>query len=193
MLSIHVGRSKAPRNTDRCPGDQNKWLATSSQEFVPLCMCEDEYAHIFWFPFEELYQLKLGVLVLYNTQRRAPPVFRSLTSMLKLAWAWNVLAARPRCRVLLVKWLLLSGAWDLFSSLARTFVEFLLVNCPSVSSQGQLDANFCFPEDFIFTFFSACSSRSFHHPTCVIHLAYTHYHCMSWDKYGLISRTPYLP
>ena len=33
------------------------------EEFVPLCMCEVEYSRIFRFSFEELYQLKLGVLV----------------------------------------------------------------------------------------------------------------------------------
>jgi len=99
--------------------------------------------------------------------------------MLKLAWACNVLEARLRCRVLLV-----SGCCCLVRdtlSVHFTVVRRILV------------AKFCFPEDFIFTFFSACSSRSFHHPTCVIHLAYTHYHCMSCDKYGLISRTQYLP
>jgi len=66
MLSVHVGRSKAPRDTVRCPGDQSTWLVTSSEEIVPLFMCEVEYAHIFRFPSEELYQLKLGVLVQYT-------------------------------------------------------------------------------------------------------------------------------
>jgi hypothetical protein len=66
MLSVYVGRSKAPRNSNRCPGDRNTWLVTSSEEFVPLLMCEVEYAYIFRFPFEELYHLKQGVLVQYT-------------------------------------------------------------------------------------------------------------------------------
>jgi hypothetical protein len=64
-LRVLVGRSKAPSNTDTCPGDQNR-ARKSSEDFVPLLMCEDEYANIFRFHFEEVYQLKLGVLVQYT-------------------------------------------------------------------------------------------------------------------------------